>query len=319
MPYLPHSAYRSPFWCHYGHVSTIYAGAIRQTRPPAYQRETWPTSDGDFLLVDYQLKSGTQAVILCHGLEGDSRSSYINTAANYFLANDYSVFSWNNRSCGGKMNRLPQLYHHASIEDLDDVVQEVLARGFTNVFLIGFSLGGAQVLNYFGRQEIDARVKAGVAVSTPIDLGASTRKIEHGFSKIYLNRFVKKIKAKVQIKATEFKRVINASAVDKARNLDDITECFIVPVHKFDSLDDYYHTVSPAYSMQTIKTPVLLLNALDDPILGKPAFPVEFAKKHAFVHLETPAHGGHCGFPLAKTEFAYAEIRALDFFKVWLR
>src|SRR5699024_10514073 len=101
------------------------------------------------------------------------------------------------------------------------------------------------------------------------------------------------------------------------RDLDDLAEHFLVPVHGFKDPDDYYAKVSPEAVLNKIETPVLLLNALDDPILGAAAFPVEFAQKSPTIFLETPAHGGHCALPLRYTKYTYADIRALAFLEMW--
>ncbi|MFT7251903.1 MAG: putative alpha/beta-fold hydrolase, partial [Flavobacterium sp.] len=139
MPYIKDSKYDKsiPFLHKNGHFSTIYAARVKQFYAPNYQREKLELLDGDFLTVDYKLKSKEKAVIICHGLEGNSKRTYVNSCADYFLKKDFSVFAWNNRSCGGEMNRLPRLYHHATIEDLDAVVQFALSIEIKEVYLIG--------------------------------------------------------------------------------------------------------------------------------------------------------------------------------------
>lgn len=314
MPYFKHSAYKSPSLYKNGHLSTIYSGGIKSTTAPNYQREKLELSDGDFIFIDYYLKNTKKAIILCHGLAGSSQSSYINTSSNYFLQHHYSVFAWNNRSCGGAINRLPQLYHHASVNDLEAVVQAVLKKGFEEIYLLGFSLGGAQIMNYFGRKKIDPRLKAGAAISTPINLKSSAQAIEKGMSRIYADRFIKKIRQKIVAKAQIFPKILPVKSARKINSFEELARQFIVPVHGFDNLEDYYEKASPSYSMKAITTPVLVLNAQRDPIIGE-SYPVAFAKNHDFVYLETPKYGGHCGFPLVKTQFSYAEIRSLAFFE----
>lgn len=315
MPYLKTSAYRAPVLFRNGHVSTIYSGAVRKTLAPAYQREKLELPDGDFLLLDYLPLKTKKAVILCHGLGGDSTSSYNNTAAHYFLENDFSVFAWNNRGCGGEKNRLPQLYHHASISDLEYIVKYVGDLGFEEIYLLGFSLGGAQILSYFGRKKVDARVKSGVAVSSPIELKSSAKKIEKGFSKVYLKRFVTKIRERIEEKAIDFPDLLDLEEVRKIVSFEDVARQFIVPVHRFDNLADYYKRASPGYSLDGIQTPVLILNAWDDPIIGDAAFPIDFAKSNPYVFLETPSYGGHCAFPLYGKKHCFSEARALEFFR----
>lgn len=315
MPLVEKSDYKPPFLCRNGHSSTIYMGALRSFSEPVYKRFRLALLDGDFLLIDYQVKDPSRAVILCHGLEGSSRSEYNNRAAQYFLKQGYSVFAWNNRSCGGAMNPGIRLYHHGETEDLARVVESVLERGFSEIYLLGYSMGGAQILNYFGRHTIDERIKRGVAVSAPISLASSAKRMERGLSKVYLKRFIKKIRLKVMEKAERFPEILSGEDVRHIKNFEGLAQSFIVPVYGFKSLEDFYQKASPQTYISGINTPILVLNAQDDPIIGPKSYPVKTAENHPYLQLEMPDHGGHCGFPIKGESHAYSESRALDFFR----
>ena len=55
----------------------------------------------------------------------------------------------------------------------------------------------AQIMNYLGAREIDSRVKAAVAVSTPIQLKSSAETLKKGFNRVYLKNFTRKISKKL--------------------------------------------------------------------------------------------------------------------------
>lgn len=316
MPYLNDSAYQKPSSIfRQAHLTTIYSGAVKRTDVPAYERKTVEFPDGDFVRVDQVIQNPKRAVLLFHGLEGHSRSSYNNTCANYFLDNDFSVFAWNNRSCGGQMNKLPQLYHHGSVEDVNYILEYVLEQGFEEIYLMGFSLGGSQILNFLGQKPVHTKIKAAVAISAPISLKSSVDKIEKGFSRVYLNRFMKRIRNKVIEKAELFPDLVDMEKAKALKTFDDLAKNFLVPVHGYDSPDDFYYQASPLYYLDYIRTPVLILNAWDDPIIGEKDFPVDYAKQSDFIYLETPKYGGHCSFLLAKSNYTFSEVRALEFFK----
>lgn len=316
MPYLSDSAYKlSNSIFQQAHLATIYSGAVKRTAVPNYERTRINLPDGDFLLIDEVVCNPKKAVILCHGMEGHSQSRYNNTCASYFVKNEYSVFAWNNRSCGGEMNNLPQLYHHGSVDDLEYVVEHILERGFEEVYLMGFSLGGAQILNYLGQKPIHHKIKAAVAVSTPIDLKSSVNKIERGFSRVYLNRFMKRLKIKMEVKANEFPSLLDKNQISEIENFDQLVDSFLVPAHGFKNPEDFYLRASPITYFDYLRTPVLVLNAMDDPIIGDLGFPIEHAKNSQHLFLETPKYGGHCGFLLAKSNYTFSEVRALEFFK----
>lgn len=209
MPLIENSLYRPEFYYRNGHISTIYSARIKKFPPPVYTRLKHELDDGDFLNIDYILKDPKKAVILCHGLEGDSIRTYNNSCADFFLKKDFSVFAWNNRSCGGEMNRLPRLYHHGSISDLDEVLKFVREKGFEEIYFIGFSLGAAQIMNYLGNYEIDSSVKAAVAISAPIKLRSCAEKLKKGFNQVYLKVFTRKLKIKFREKSAQFPGLID--------------------------------------------------------------------------------------------------------------
>lgn len=317
MPYIKESKYDKsiPFLHKNKHFSTIYAAKVKRFSAPKYQREKLELEDGDFLNIDYTLSSSQKAVILCHGLEGNSQRTYINSCADYFLNQNFSVFAWNNRSCGGEMNRLPRLYHHATIEDLDAVIQFALSKEIQEVYLIGFSMGGAQVLNYFGRiPNLDSKVKAGVAISVPIEIKASADSLKKGFNQVYMKNFVLDLTKKLKIKAQQFPELMDWNKIKNITNFDYLDDNFTAPMHGFTDKEDYYFKVSPARSIDKIEKPILIINAFDDPFLGEGCFPVELAENNTNIYLETPKYGGHCAYPMKKSVFSYAEIRALEFF-----
>ena len=71
--------------------------------------------------------------------------------------------------------------------------------------------------------------------------------------------------------------------------------------------------MSPARSIENITTPVLIINAEDDPFLGEDCYPVTLSKNNSYIHLEIPKYGGHCAFPMKNNAHSYAEIRAFSF------
>jgi len=317
MPLILNSHYRAPSVFYKNpHISTIYIGRFKKTTPPAYESERLELSDGDFLDIDFQLKSKDKAVVLCHGLEGASNRTYNNTSAHYFLERDFSVFAWNNRSCSGELNRLPKLYHHGAIDDVEEVIHFVLKKGFKEIYLLGFSMGGAQIMNYLGAKKIDTRIKSAVAVSTPIQLKSSAETLKKGFNRVYLKNFTHKISKKLASKSEQFPEALDWTRLKSIKTFDEIDEYSTAPIHGFKNGEDYYEKASPGFVMEKIQIPTLILNALDDPFLGQECYPVSFAKEHEFVYLEMPEHGGHCAFPMKNSPFSFSEIRAMEFFSL---
>ncbi len=315
MPLIAHSLYKPARLFRNGHFTTLYVGALQPAVKVAYDHFRLTLPDQDFLEVDYALNSTNRAVILCHGLEGSANSGYIRRAAAHLLAKGYAVFAWNNRSCGTQMNTSVRLYHHGETQDLAAVVGAVLRRGFQSLFLLGFSMGAAQLVNYLGSQPIDPRVKSAVAVSTPVSLKSSVCRMQQGLSRLYLRRFISKLRLKLVEKARQYPQHLREDLMRSIRSFEDLVRHYIVPIYEFESVEDFFEKASPSKHIQHVRTPVLILNALDDPIIGPESYPVNLAKAHAWVYLETPEYGGHCGFPLTRTSTSFSAVRALQFFE----
>lgn len=315
MPLIAHSSYQPARLFRNGHFATLYAGALQPSVKVAYNRYCLRVPDQDFLEVDYALNSADRAVVLCHGLEGSAKSSYISRVAAHLLAKGYAVFAWNNRSCGTQMNASVRLYHHGETQDLAAVVADVLKRGFQSLHLLGFSMGAAQIVNYLGSQAIDPRVKSAVAVSTPVSLKSSVYRMGRGLSRLYLRRFISKLRLKVMKKAQQYPQYLNVELARSIRNFEDVVRHYIVPIYGFKNVEDFFEKASPSMHIQHVRTPVLILNALDDPIIGAQSYPVDLAKTHPWVYLETPDYGGHCGFPLPRSSPPFPAVRALQFFE----
>ncbi|MEL7148160.1 MAG: alpha/beta hydrolase, partial [Bacteroidota bacterium] len=62
-----------------------------------------------------------------------------------------------------------------------------------------------------------------------------------------------------------------------------------------------------------IRKPVLVVNALNDPMLGEKCYPYDVAGRNQYLYLETPKKGGHVGFMVPGDVHTYSERRALQF------
>jgi predicted alpha/beta-fold hydrolase len=65
--------------------------------------------------------------------------------------------------------------------------------------------------------------------------------------------------------------------------------------------------------MPEIAIPTLIVNALNDPLLGPECYPIKLAESKSEIILEMPKRGGHTGFVVSNQEFTWAEYRFLNF------
>ncbi|MVM32162.1 alpha/beta fold hydrolase [Spirosoma sp. HMF4905] len=314
---LIRSAYPGPPAYQYnGHLQTIIPSLTRKVTDVSYERERLTLADGDFVDLDWIDKGQNRLVILTHGLEGDSSRQYMLGTAKLFAQQGYDVLAWNCRSCSGEMNRAFRLYNHGEIGDLGEVINQALrTKQYTEVALIGYSMGGNITLKYLGvhGKQLPDVIKRGVAISAPTDLGASAVLLDRLANRFYRNRFMKKLVVKLSQKASRFPDQLDMSKLQYVKKWRDFDEFFSAPVNNYSDAEDFYNQASAVNFMAGITTPTLLLNAQNDPLLSPECSPGWLAESHKSIFLETPRLGGHVGFQISRDEHTYAERRALTF------
>ncbi len=304
MSVLAYNNYRRPWWLFNAHVETIYPAIFRKVKinlqPEFYEIET---RDGDLIELDYYPSDSENIAIISHGLEGNSKRPYVLGMVEMFVKNHWRVIAWNYRTCGTKMNRTIRSYHSGFTQDLEEVVEFALTKGIRSVALIGFSLGGNLTLKYLGANP-DKHVKAAATISVPLDLHQSALEIDKRANTIYSSRFLKSLKRKMQLKSKDFPDMPTAP-LRQIRSLIEFDDHYTAPIHGFRDALDYYKSCSSISALNQIKTPSLIINALNDPFLPPECYPHELLQNHKFVHLLTPLHGGHVGFCDNKTANSY--------------
>jgi len=314
MPVLESNGYNPGFLLRNGHLNTIFPALFRKDKNLPYQRERITTPDDDFLDIDYLRGGFGRVAFVLHGLEGSSSSQYAQGAADIFHENGWDIALINHRSCSGEMNRQRRMYHSGVTDDPHTVIQ-LLKKDYDEIIMVGFSLGGNMALKYVGEQaaNIDPAIKCAVAVSVPIDLHSCSLRIISPSNVIYDKRFLKSLRNKVYLKHQQFPDTFDTGLLKHVKNLWDFDEYFTAPLHGFDGAMGYYKTCSSLPLLKDIRVPTLLINALDDPMLGETCYPYPIAENSEFLHFMTPKHGGHCGFATPGQRHYWQELTMLDF------
>lgn len=312
--------YRPPFLLANGYVQSILPTLVRRIDCEHFQRERLVTDDGDFLDLDWSRVSGSSIcktlVIISHGLEGHSRRPYVAGIVRESNAQGWDALAWNFRSCSGEMNKTLRFYHSGATDDLKRVIEHAHSLGYQNIHLVGFSMGGNLSLLYVGRlgRELPGYVKSVAAFSVPCDLAASASRLAERKNKIFMWRFLKDLRAKVEAKALDFPEAVNADDYHRIKTFQHFDDRYTAPIHGFDSAIDYWTKSSCKPVLKDIRVPALLVNAKNDPFLPESCFPYEEAKQSEWLSLEVPNSGGHVGFiELNKRQAYWMERRVVDF------
>lgn len=318
MPLIP-SSYKAPKWLLGKHSETVLPSLFRQVEGVNYIRERIPTFDGDFLDLDWSGKGGSRLAVLSHGLEGSTRSPYILGMVKTLNENGWDTAAWNFRGCSGELNLRRRFYHAGSTEDLDSVVKHALkTRRYSEIILIGFSLGGNIVLKYLGENNSGGvpHISKSVVFSVPCDLRSCVNKLSDRANYIYLRNFLVTLKTKMMQKAEKFPDILLDVDLSKINNFTDYDTYITAPLFGFKDALHYYSECSTNNVIPSIRTPCLIVNAKNDPILDISRAPVEECRRSDWVHLEQPTRGGHLGFMKDGINGGYwSEDRVLEFLK----
>lgn len=306
-------AYKAPALLAGSHLETIYPALFRKVNGIAYERERITTPDHDFLDLDWLKQGATKLVIISHGLEGNSDRAYVRGMARIFYQHGYDALAWNYRGCSGEINRKVRFYHSGATDDLDFIVRHAASFGYTEINLVGFSLGGNLTLKYLGEKSdtLHSTIHKSVAFSVPLNLKTSCDKISMRSNWIYSQRFLKSLKKKVAEKASVFSE-IDPAPLARITSLLEFDDVYTAPLHGFKNALDYYEQSSSLRFLHRIKRPTLIVNAKNDPFLSPECYPTESQFPH--LTFEYPTRGGHVGFALFSENGLYwSELRALHF------
>jgi predicted alpha/beta-fold hydrolase len=282
-----------------GHFNTIYR-ALFMKETHNYRRERITTWDNDFIDLDFSQINSTKLVVLIHGLEGGSESKYILAASSELNKAGYDTVSFNLRGCSGEDNVLLSTYHSGKTEDLEFVISYLIENySYDKIMIVGYSLGGNITLKYFGEHalKISDKVSCGIAVSVPVDLASSSKKMGGSHNKLYMNKFLKSLRSKVLEKSEKHPSYnLDINKLMNAKTFKDFDGLYTAPVSGFSGPEDYWKKASSKPYLPSIKKPVLLISSKDDPFLAKECYPYKEAKESNYFHLEVTKYGGHVGF-----------------------
>lgn len=325
MPIIESSYPGPPTYQIGGHLQTVIPNVLRRVEPVAFSRERLELPDGDFLDLDHSFASAnlrfrqntSGLLIIGHGLEGSADRPYVRGMARYFGARGWRICAINFRSCSGQLNRLRRMYHHGDYPDLALVVSHLRQTWTGPLAYVGFSMGGNIGLNYVSRMADEAAAALDVAVtfSSPLYLGDSILALENRMGRLYSRRFWKALGSKLEAKSGHHD-IAGLDILTRIGDWDAFDRTFSLPLHGYDIdavPEDFYRDVSPVDHLHLTQVPTLIVQALNDPMLGGRCYETAFAKTCAAVTLEHPVDGGHVGFALPNVPETWIERRTWEF------
>jgi predicted alpha/beta-fold hydrolase len=308
---MEYAAFHPPPWLRNAHLQLAWGAVVRSRRKVTSLREEVETPDGDVLILDH-VTSGPAPrprLVLLHGLEGSSFSSYVQGLLALALDRRWNATAMNFRSCARDparrhrqlYNRTARLYHSGETVDLDFVLDLLADREPASpVVAAGASIGGNVLLKWLGEHPGSPRLRAAAAISTPYDLLACARHLESGLGPFYVSLFLRSLRPKALAVAHRFPAAagrIDLGRTARARTFFEFDDAATAPLHGFAGAADYYARSSSLPFLSMIETPVLCISARNDPFL--PQAVVARAEREASQHVDfrISDSGSHLGFP----------------------
>ena len=307
---------------HGGHLQTLGSFFLprRVPLPPSEPRFV-EVEPGASVLCHCHWQTDRQSaltVLIVHGLEGSSDSTYMRGVAAKGTAAGMNVVRMNQRNCGGTDKISPTLYHSGRSADVAAVARHLIDHdGISCLALVGFSMGGNLVFKLAGEWggEGPAQFKAVAAVCPALNLAASADALHLPGNRLYEQYFMWKLRRRLEAKARIFPGVFDTQRLRGVSTLRDFDDKITAFYCGFAGADDYYARAAAANVIDRIAVPALILSAANDPfirILPETRRKIQANPNIRFV--EAP-DGGHCAF-LAQPDGddgRWAETRIVSF------
>ena len=127
---------------------------------------------------------------------------------------------------------------------------------------------------------------------------------------------MKTLKEKALKKMKAFPRSnLDKDRIFKARTFKDFDNAVTAPLFGYKNAEDYWSNCSSKQFIESITLPTLVISAKDDTFLSQSCYPINEAKNHKFLVLETPEYGGHVGFntTVIGKDLCWSENRVSNF------
>jgi uncharacterized protein len=323
MPVIQNSNYKPSYFFKNNHFNTLYPALFRSSKGIDFQRVRYELPEGDFFDADWSFQDKnpeTKSLAICiHGLEGNARRPYMVGMMRRFNKEGIDAVGLNLRGCSGEPNRLLAGYHSGHTADLDFLIKTIINENkYTDITLIGFSVGGNIALKYGGEKGdlIPTPIKRIIAFSVPCDLKSCSLEFEKPTNWFYQWQFLFTLKQKARIQNERFPNQFNLDKVLTAKYFRQFDDYYTAIINGFKDAEDYWAKASSKPYLPNIKIPSLLITALDDSFLADNCYPIDFAASSDLFHLEMPKFGGHLGFMSPDREgVLWTENRAFEFYK----
>ena len=235
-------------------------------------------------------------VILLHGWEGSSNSTYVRTTGRYLYRRGFDVFRLNLRDHGPSHHLNEGLFYAVLLDEVFDAVGRICAAALPSPsFLIGFSLGGNFALRI--ARQCAATPIAGLrqvaAISPVLDPDKATDSIDN--YPLLLKYFLKKWRRSLVTKQALYPATYDFSELLSLNSIREMTDRLLIRYSPYESATAYFREYTlTGGQLADIELPTTIITAADDPIISVADF--HELRTSDVTRIVIQPHGGHNGF-----------------------
>ena len=289
---------------HYWTIAPFVSHVIRRTGAPPAAR--WSTAVANEAFGEVRLNGllrqsesrsprSRSLLIAIHGLGGSNTGHNVLPAARAAHELDLACLRINLRGAGGESD---DFYHAGLWQDLAAVIASDSLADYTDIYVIGYSMGGHVALRY-AAEEVDPRVRAVAAVCSPLDLDLSAAAIDSPARWVYRRHVLTGLKSMVAaiLRRGRHELPITLPELMKISTLREWDRRVVAPRYGFQSAEEYYTKMSVAPRLGLLKIPALLVASEADPMVIPSAVRPALSRNPALLDVRWTPRGGHVGFP----------------------
>nr|BFD33296.1 hydrolase [Pigmentibacter ruber] len=298
--------FKVAWWLKNRHLQTLYPVFFSGGKKIRLIREKVELEDGDFLSLDWipNYNPKKPIILFLHGLEGSSKSPYIQRMMKKAVSKNYNAACLNFRGCDGQVNIKLKSYHAGETNDLNTVVKKITAKltAEQKLYIVGYSLGANVLLKWLAESDLANSISKAIAVSVPFELAGSAAALGKGFSKIYEWWLLRCLKQSLKRKKSI---LLENNFIYKEKDINNFWEfdnLITAKINGFKDVYDYYEKSSSRQFIKKITVETLIVHALDDPFLSQENIPQKNEINNS-VKLEITTQGGHLGFVEGRIPF----------------
>lgn len=175
----------------------------------------------------------------------------------------------------------------------------ILASKYQNLVKNSYKLSSNRIIDYMGEESESCPLQAAVLISSPHNLDACGKIMNMSwtgrqYSKFMATNLKKLLERNIEMMSTNPN--INLEEVRATTYLAEYDHYCTARVYGFRTGGEYYRASGSVDKLLNVRVPTLIINAEDDPIALKQAFPKWETQANEYLCFVTTSTGGHIGW-----------------------